>query len=89
MMNWQDVAKLLRDVCAYSNIRIVVCTVEENGVHALSSEADPDFYGEDESEKHSEEFYLNDRDLESDFTRAAKPCQAICDEQFPTFREKD
>ena len=88
-MNWQDVVKLLRDVFANSNIRIVVYTPEQNGVHALSSEGDPDFYTEEEIERFSEEFYLNDKDLETDFTRDAKPCQPTCDEQFPTFREKD
>ena len=88
-MNWQEVVKLLRDILAYSNIRIVVYTLEENGVHALSSEGDPDFYAEDEIERYSEEFYLNDKDLETDFTRDAKSCQPTCDEQFPTFREKD
>ena len=88
-MNWQEVVKLLRDNFAYSNIRIVVYTLEENGVHALSSEGDADFYAEDEIERYSEEFYLNDKDLETDFTRDAKSCQPTCDEQFPTFREKD
>ena len=88
-MNWQEVVKLLRDNFAYSNIRIVVYTLEENGVHALSSEGDADFYAEDEIERYSEEFYLNDKDLETDFTRDAKSCQPACDEQFPRFREKD
>ena len=88
-MNWQEVVKLLRDIFAYSNIRIVVYTLEENGVHALPSEGDPDFYAEDEIERCSEEFYLNDKDLETDFTRDAKSCQLTCGEQFPTFREKD
>ena len=27
--------------------------------------------------------------METDFTRDAKSCQPTCDEQFPTFREKD
>ena len=87
-MNWQEVVKLLRYIFAYSNIRIVVYTLEENGAHALSSEGDPDFYAEDEIERYSEEFYLNDKDLETDFTRDAKSCQPPCDGQFPTFREK-
>ena len=87
-MNWQEVVKLLRDIFAYSDIRIVVYTLEENGVHALSSEGDADFYAEVESEKYTEEFYLNDKDLETDFTRDAKSCQPTYDEQFPTFREK-
>ena len=88
-VNWQEVVKLPRVIFAYSNIRIVVYTLEENGVHALSSEGDPDFYGENEIERYSEEFYLKDKDLETDFTRDAKSCQPTCDEQFPTFREKD
>ena len=88
-MNWQEVVKLLRDNFAYSNIRIVVYILEENGVHALSSEGDPDFYAEDEIERYREDFYLNDKDLETDFTRDAKSCQPTRDEQFPTFREKN
>ena len=55
----------------------------------MSSEGDPDFYAEDDIERYSEEFYLNDKDLETDFTRDANSCQPACDEQFPTFREKD
>ena len=88
-MNWQEVVKLLRDIFAYSNIRIVVYTLDKNGVYALSSEGDPDFYAEVEIERYSEEFYLNDRDLETDFTKDAKSCQLTCDEQFPMFREKN
>ena len=88
-MNYQEVVKLLRDFFAHSNIRIVVYTLEENRVHALSSEEGPNFYAEDEIERYSEEFCLNDKDLQTDFTRDAKPCQPTCDEQFPTFREED
>ena len=32
---------------------------------------------------------MNDKDLETDSIRDAKSCQPTCDEQFPTFREKD
>ena len=88
-MNWQEVIKLLRDIFIYSNFRIAVYTLEENGVHAFSSEGDPDFYAEDDIERYSEEWYLNVKDLETDFTRDAKSCQPTCDEKFPTFREKD
>ena len=35
-MIWQEVVKLLRDIFAYADIQIVVYTLEENGVHALS-----------------------------------------------------
>ena len=55
----------------------------------MSSEGDPDFYAEDDIERYSEKFYLNAKDLETDFSRHAKSCQPTCDEQFPTFREKD
>ena len=88
-MNCQEVVKLLRDVLVYSNIRMVAYTLEENGVHALSSEGDPNFYAEDEIERYIEDFYLRDRDLETDFSRDAKYCQPTCDEQIPTFWEKD
>ena len=88
-MNWQEVVKLLREIFAYSNIRTKVYTLEENGVPALSSEGDADFYAEDEIERYSKELYFNNKDLETDFTRDAKSCQPACDEQFPTFREKD
>ena len=88
-MNWQEVVKLLRDIFAYTNIRIVVYTLEENGVHALSSEGNPEFYAEDEIKRYSEEFYLKEKELETDFTRNAKSCQTTCDEQFPTVRETD
>ena len=87
-MNWQEVVKLLRDIFAYSNVRIVVYTPEESGVYALSSEEDPDFYAEDEFERYSEEFFLNDRNLETDVTKDAKSCHPTCDDQFSTFREK-
>ena len=53
-MKWQEVVKLLRYIFVDSNIRIVVYTLKENGVHALSSEGDPDFYAEDEIERFSE-----------------------------------
>ena len=64
-MNWQDVVKLLLDVFAYSDIQIVVYTLESHGFHALSSEGDPEFYAEDEIERYSEEFHLIERDLET------------------------
>ena len=51
-MNWQQVLKLLRDIFAYWNIRIVVYTLEENGVYAFSSEGDSDFYAGDKIERY-------------------------------------
>ena len=49
-MNWQGVVKMLRDVFAYSDIHVVVYTLESHGVQAMSSEGDPEFYAEDELE---------------------------------------
>ena len=39
--------------------------------------------------KYSEEFHLNERELETDFTSDAKSCQPDCDEQFPILRPKE
>ena len=36
-MNWQEVVKLLRDVFAYSDIHVVVYTLEIHCVFAMSS----------------------------------------------------
>ena len=36
-MNWQEVVKLLRDIFAYAALQVVVYTLEEMGVHALSA----------------------------------------------------
>ena len=88
-MNWQQVLKLLRDGFAYSDIHFVVYTLESHGVHAMSSEGEPEFYAEDEMERYSEEFYFDEKDLESDFTKDSKSFQPPCDEQFPIIREED
>ena len=88
-MNWQGVLKLLRDILIYDDVHIVVHTLEENGVHTLSAEGAAQFYADDEMERYSEDFLLENRELETDFTRDSKCCQPICDEQFPVFREKD
>ena len=87
--NWQEFVKLLRDVFACSDIHVVLYTLESHGVHAMSSEGDPEFYAEDEIERYSEEFHLDEKDLETDFTKDSKSCQPPCDEQFSILREKD
>ena len=46
-MNWQEVVELLRDIFAYADVQIVVYTLEENGVRALSTEGDAEFYADD------------------------------------------
>ena len=35
-MNWQDVVKLLRNIFAYSEIQIVVYSLDEHAIHAMS-----------------------------------------------------
>ena len=88
-MNWQEVVKLLRDIFAYADVQLVVYTLEENGVHALSAEGAAEFYADDEIERYSEEFLLENRELETDFSKDSQSCQPTCDEQFPVLREKD
>ena len=80
--------KLLQDIFAYADVQLVVNTPEENGVHVLSAEADAEFWADDKIERYSEEF-LENRELQTDFTRDSKSCQPTCDEQFPVLREKD
>ena len=70
-------------------MQIVVYTLEENGGYGLSAEGDADFYADDEIERNSEKILLENRELETDFTKDSKSCQPTRDEQFPGFREKD
>ena len=63
-------------------------SLDEHAIHAMSPEGDPDFYAEDEIDRYSEEFHLNERELETDFTSEAKSCQPDCDEQFPIYAPK-
>ena len=50
-LNWQEVVILLRDVPACSDVQLVVYTLEENGVPALSAEGDAECYVHDEIER--------------------------------------
>ena len=88
-MNWEDVVKLLQDIFAYSNLQIVVYSLDEHALHAMYAKGDPQFYAEDGIDRCSEEFHLNERELETDFTSDAKSCQPDCDEQFPILRPKE
>ena len=88
-MNWQEVVKLLRDISVYADVRIVVYTLEENGVDAQSTKGDAEFYAHDEKERYTEEFLLENRELETGFIKDSKSCQPTCDEPFPVLREKD
>ena len=88
-MNWLDVVKLLRNFFAFSDIQIVVYWWDEHAIHAISAERDPEFYAENEINRYSEEFHLNERELETDFTSDTKFCQPVCDEQFPVLGMKE
>ena len=88
-MNWQDVVKLLRDIFAYSDIQIVVYSLDEHAIHAMSAEGDPEYYAKDEIDRYCEEFHLNERELETNFRSDTKSCQPDCDEQFPILRPKE
>ena len=88
-MNWQEVVRLLRDIFDYADVQIIVYSLEENSVHALFAEGEAEFYADDEIERYSEKFLLGNHELETDFTKDSKSCQATCDEQFPILREKD
>ena len=68
-MNWQEVMKLLHDSLAYADVQIVVYTFDENGVYAMSAGGETEFYADDEIERYSEEVFLDNRDLEANFTR--------------------
>ena len=68
---------------------MVVYSLEEQAFHAMSAEGDPEFYAEDEIDRYSEHFHLNERELENDFTSDARSCQPVCDEQFPVLRPKE
>ena len=84
-MNWQEVLKLLRDIFAYVDVQYVVYTSEENGVHALSTEGDAEFYADDQIERYSEE---ENREFKTNFTRDSKSCQPTCDKRFSVLREQ-
>ena len=54
----------------------------------MSSKVDPEFYAEDETERYSEEIYLEEKTLKTDLTKDSKTCHPTCDEQFPVLGEK-
>ena len=67
----------------------MVYSLDEHAIHAMSAVGDPEFYAEDEIDRYCEEFHLNERELETDFTSDAKSCKPDCDEQFPVLRSKE
>ena len=64
-INWQDVVKLLRNIFAYSEIQIVVYSLNEHAIDAMSAEGDPEFYAEDEIHRYNDEFHLNKENWKS------------------------
>ena len=88
-MNWQDVVKLLRDIFAFLDVQFLVYSLEEHAIHVMSVEGEVESYAEDEIDRYSEEFHLNKRELETDFTSDAKSCQPVCDEKLPVLRPKE
>ena len=88
-MNWQEIVLLLRYILAYADVQIVLYTLEENGVHAMCTKIDAEFYAADEKKWYSEHFFVRNRELETNFTRDYKSCQHTCHEQFPVHGEKD
>ena len=81
---WQEDVQLLRDVFTYADVQIVVYTLEENGVHAMSFEGVAEFYADNEIDHFTEEFLLENRELETDSNKSSKSYQTKFDEQFPT-----
>ena len=67
----------------------MVFSLDEHAIHAVFAEGDPEFYAEDEIDRYSDEFHLNEKELETDFTSDAKSCQPVCDEQFSVLRPKE
>ena len=53
---WQDVVKLLRDTFANSDSQIVVFSLDEHSVHAMSAKGDREFYAKDEIGRYKEGF---------------------------------
>ena len=88
-MNWQVVVQLLRNIFAYSDIQLVVYSLNEHAIHAMSAEGDPEFHAEDEIDRHSEKFHLYKRQLETDFTSDTKSCQPVLTSNFPSYLRKN
>ena len=68
-MSWQEVVKLLLDVFAYVDVHMIDWTLEENGVHAMSSEGNAEFYADDKIDRYARQFFLGNQELETDFIK--------------------
>ena len=87
-MNWQVVAKILCNIFAYAEVQIVVYTFERNGIHELSVEDDAEFYVDDQIERYNEEFFLENRELETDFLKILNPVNRHGTRISQSFEEK-
>ena len=57
--------------------------MDDHAIYAMSAERDSENYAEDEIDRYSEEYHLNEKELQTDFTSGAKSSQPVWDEQFP------
>ena len=88
-MNWQDVVKLLRDIFAYSEIQIEVYSLDEQAIHGMSAEGDPECYAEDEIDRYSEDFHLNDRESWKSISPVTlSPVNQVATNSFPFYARK-
>ena len=67
----------------------MVYSLDEHAIHALSGARDPEFSAKNEMDRYSDEFHLNKREFETDFTSDAKARQPVFDEQFPNLHQKE
>ena len=88
-MNWQDVVKRQRNNFAYSDIQTVVYSLDEHAIHAMSAEGDPEFYAEDEIDRYSDEFHLNERNCKPISPVTLSPVNQIATNNFPFYARKN
>ena len=74
-LNWQEIVNLLRNRFTNADVQTVVYALEENGVHATSAEGNVVFHADNEIERCSENFFLENHEVETDFTRDCKSWQ--------------
>ena len=85
-LQWTDVFKLIRDTFTYSGIQIQIITKRETDPRRRNPSSNIEHYVEDEVENYTNEWTKERNELETDFTRDSKSCQAPCTEQFPILR---
>ena len=80
--------KLLHDIFAYADVNIVVHTLDQNGVEAMSTNGNAEFYADVDKERYSGKFYLENRELQAELTKDFQSCQQTCDKIIPVYRNK-